>query len=97
MLESLVIKTEILELERVLFESCKVYAKAKHHVSAETICKDWVRSCRAKKPRDTIFSLYNPLSPNPTPEHNSREMAAAAKEYHEKLQSADRGPLQEPD
>ena len=97
MLDSLVIRTEILELERTLFESSKVYAKAKHHVHAETICKDWVRSNRAKKPRDTIFSLYNPLDPNPSPELNSEKMAASAKEYHETLQRSDRDPDHEPD
>ena len=97
MLESLVIRTEILELERVLFESCKVYAKAKHHVHAETICRDWIRSNRAKKPRDTIFSLFNPLDPLPPPEHDSNRMAAVARDYHEALQHADRDPALDPD
>jgi len=96
-LDSLVIKTEILELERILFESCKLYAKTKHHVHAETICKDWVRSNRAKRPRDTIFSLYNPLEPDPLPERDSHGMAGKAKEYHETLQRIDQDPAQEPD
>ena len=61
MLSSMEIKTEILELERTLFDSCKVYAKARHHVHAETICRDWVRLNRARKPRDTLFGLLNPL------------------------------------
>ena len=38
MLESIVIKTEMLELERVLFESNRVYARTKNLVHAETIC-----------------------------------------------------------
>ena len=41
MLESLIIKSEILKLECTLFESNRVYAKTKHHVHAETICRDW--------------------------------------------------------
>lgn len=60
MLESLVTKTEILELEWTLFESNKVYTKMKHHVHTETICRDWIRLNQAKKLRDTIFSLHNP-------------------------------------
>ena len=44
MLELIVIKTEMLELERILFESNRTYAKAKHHVHAETICRDWIRT-----------------------------------------------------
>jgi hypothetical protein len=97
MLSSMEIKTEILELERTLFESCKVYAKAKHHVHAETICRDWVRSNRARKPRDTLFSLLNPLDDNPSPTCDSREMARLAREYHEELQGKDRDPTLEPD
>ena len=65
MLESIVIKTEMLELERILFESNKIYAKTKNLVHAETICRDWIRSNRAKKPRDTVFSILNQwLQPN---------------------------------
>ena len=97
MLESLVIKTEILELERILFESNRVYAKAKHHVHAETICRDWVRSNRARKPRDTIFSLHNPLEEDHADEHDSQAMAETARQYHENLQSMDRDPTEEPD
>ena len=97
MLDSLVIKTEILELERILFEASRVYAKAKHHVHAETICKDWVRSNRAKRPRDTIFSLRNPLERGSAPERDSHKMAEKAREYHEVLQRIDRDPSQEPD
>ena len=97
MLESIVVKTEILELERILFESNRVYAKAKHHVHAETICRDWIRTNRAKKPRDTIFALHNPLDHDTTPTHDSREMARKAKEYHEMLQCKDRNPLLPPD
>jgi len=97
MLESIVVKTEILELERILYESNRVYAKTKHHVHAETICRDWIRTNRAKKPRDTIFSLYNPLNPEIPPTHDSQEMAKIAKEYHENLQSRDRNPTDAPD
>ena len=97
MLESIVVKTEILELERILFESNRVYAKAKHHVHAETICRDWIRTNRQKKPRDTIFSLYNPLDESPTPTYDSREMAELAKRYHENLQTKDRDPTSPPD
>lgn len=79
MLESIVIKTEMLELERVLFESNRTYARAKHHVHAETICRDWIRTNRAKKPRDTIFSIYNPLADDDTPTHDSNEMAKRQK------------------
>jgi hypothetical protein len=96
MLESIVVKTEILELERILFESNQVYAKTKHHVHAETICRDWIRTNRAKKPRDTIFSLFNPLETEAEPTFNSREMAKIAKEYHERLQSTDRDPAEPP-
>ena len=96
MLESIVVKTEILELERILFESNRTYAKAKHHVHAETICRDWIRTNRAKKPRDTIFALYNPLSADTTPTHDSREMATKAKEYHAALQCNDRDPSTPP-
>ena len=71
MLESIVIKTEILELERILFESNRIYARAKHHVHAETICRDWIRSNQAKKPRDTILSLFNPLEAGQTPVYDS--------------------------
>ena len=97
MLDSLIVRTEILELERTLFEACRVYAKTKHHVHGETICKDWVRSNRAKKPRDTIFSLYNPLGADPTPRHDSRGMAESARDYHDALQRSDRDPNLEPD
>ena len=38
MLESIVIKMEMLELERILFKSNHTYAKAKPHVHTETIC-----------------------------------------------------------
>ena len=97
MLESIVVKTEILELERILFESNRVYAKAKHHVHAETICRDWIRTNRQKKPRDTIFSLYNPLDETPNPIHDSREMAELARQYHKDLQTKDRDPTAAPD
>ena len=97
MLESIVVKTEILELERILYESNRVYAKTKHHVHAETICRDWIRTNRAKKPRDTIFSLYNPLDPETPPTCDSQEMARIAKEYHENLQKNDRDPTATPD
>lgn len=97
MLESLVIKTEILELERILFELNKTYARTKHHVHAETICRDWIRSNRAKKPRDTVYSLYNPLDTDPTPELDSVRMAEKARNYHESLQSGDRNPGLDPD
>ena len=97
MLESIVIKTEMLELERILFESNRVYAKTKNLVHAETICRDWIRSNRAKKPRDTIFSILNPLVMEDTPTHNSIEMARKAKEYHEALQRKDRDPHLQPD
>ena len=97
MLESLVIKTEILELEHTLFESNRVYAKTKHHVHAETICRDWTRTNRARKPRDTIFSLYNPISTDQQPIFESRSMAETAKTYHKQLQSIDRDPTDPPD
>ena len=97
MLESITIKTNILELERILFESSRTYAKARHHVHAETICKDWIRSNRAKKPRDTIYRLYNPLDEARQPETDSTQMAQRAKEYHEHLQRKDRDPTQDPD
>ena len=97
MLESIVIKTEILELERILFESNRVYAKAKHHVHAETICRDWIRTNRAKKPRDVVFSLHNPLDADTPPTYESSEMARKAREYHEAVQSRDRNPEQPPD
>lgn len=97
MLESIVIKTEMLELERILFESNRTYAKAKHHVHAETICRDWIRTNRAKKPRDTIFSLFDPLAEETTPTHDSIKMACAAKNYHKKLQHKDRDPSIPPD
>ena len=86
MLESIVIKTEMLELERILFESNRVYAKTKNLVHAKTICRDWIQSNRAKKPRNTIFSILNPLVMEDTPTHDSIEMARKAKEYHEALQ-----------
>lgn len=59
MLESIVIKTEMLELERVLFESNRTYARAKHHVHTETICRDWIRTNHAKKPRDNFQHLQS--------------------------------------
>ena len=92
MLDTMVIKTEILELESVLFESNRTYAKTKHLVHAETICRDWVRSNHARKPRDMIFSLYNPLAENTEPERDSHKMAKIAKEYHAQAQSKDRDP-----
>lgn len=55
MLESIVIKTEMLELERVLFKSNRVYTRTKNLVHAETICRDWIRSNKAKKP-STAYS-----------------------------------------
>jgi len=97
MLSSIEVRTEILELERVLYESSRVYAKAKHHVHTETICRDWVRSNRAKKPRDTIFCLFSPLDNAPTPEYDSHRMSQIARDYHERLQSKDRPPTQEPE
>ena len=97
MLESIVIKTEILELERTLSESNRIYAKTKHHVHAETICRDWVRSNNAKKPRDTIYNLFNPLDKDKTPTYDSEEMATKAKLYHESLQYKDREPTEIPD
>ena len=97
MLDTMVIKTEILELERILFESNRTYAKTKHLVHAETICRDWVRSNRAKKPRDVIFGLYNPLAENTEPERDSHKMAKIAKEYHTQAQSKDRDPRADPD
>ena len=96
MLESLVTKTKILELEWILFESSKVYAKTKHHVHTETICRDWIRSNRVKKPHNTIFSLHNPLKRDHTDEHNSQKMVETMKEYHEALQSIDCDPTLEP-
>ena len=97
MLESLVMKTEILELKRILFKSSKVYTKTKHHVHTEMICRDWIRLNCAKKPCDTIFSLYNPLERDHTDEHDSQKMAETAKEYHKALQSIDCDPTLEPD
>jgi len=97
MLDTIVIKTEMLELERILFESNRAYASTRHHVHAETICRDWVRSNRARKPRDTVFCLRNPLDPASTPTHDSREMAKIAGEYHTRLQENDRDPSAHPD
>ena len=75
----------------------KVYAKAKHHVHAETICRDWICSNPAKTPRDTVLSLHNPLEENSTDTYDSQEMARKAKEYHDSLQNVDRDPAQPPD
>ena len=97
LLESIVIKTEILELERILFESNRAYSKTKHHVHAETICRDWIRTNRLKKPRDVIYSLYNPLEEDQTTTHDSRDMADAARRYHQNLQNRDRDPTTPPD
>ena len=97
MLESIVIKTEILELERILFESNRVYAKAKHHVHAETICRDWIRMNQAKKLRDVVFSLHNPLDADTPPTYESSEMARKAREYHKAVQLRDCNPKQPPD
>ena len=97
MLNAIVMKTEILELERLLFESNRAYASTKHHVHAETICRDWIRSNRAKKPCDTIFCLHNPLDDAPTPTYDSRAMAKVAGEYHAGLQTRDRDPAAPPD
>lgn len=97
MLESITIKTNILELERILFEVNRTYAKTKQHVHAETICRDWIRSNRARKPRDTIYRLYNPLDAVRQPESDSERMAQRAKEYHDRLQQNDRDPTQDPD
>ena len=97
MLESIVVKTEMLELERVLFESNSIYAKTKNLVHTETICRDWIRSNKAKKLHNTIYSIFNPLSTDHTPTHDSMEMAKKAKDYHETLQHKDRDPLQQPE
>ena len=97
MLETIVVKTEILELERTLFESSRVYATAKHHVHAETICRDWTRSHWAKSPRDVVYGLFNPLEEDPTTHHTSNEMTEAARTYHQNLQSRDRDPTDPPD
>ena len=97
MLESIIVKTEMLELERVLFESNRVYTKTKNLVHTKTICQDWIRSNKAKKPCDTIYSILNPLGTDQTPTHDSIEMAKKAKDYHETLQHRDRNPSQQPD
>lgn len=89
MLKSLVIKTKILELKQILFESNHIYAKTKNLVHAETICRNWIKTNRANKPRDTIFSIFNPLDADTTPTYDSTEMAKRAKEYHEMLQHRD--------
>lgn len=54
MLESIVVKREILQLEPTLFESNPVYAKAKNHVQAETICQDWIAPSERKN-LETLF------------------------------------------
>ena len=97
MLESMTIKTEILELERILFESNRIYAKAKHLVHAETICRDWTHSNRARKPRDTMYNLLNPLEEAPSPSQDSPEMVEKARNYYENLQHVDRDPEATPD
>lgn len=65
--------------------------KVKNRLEGETLCRSLCRLGKEKKPRDLIYALQTPSSPDDGTKHykkNSAKMAELAKTYHEGLQEA---------
>jgi len=95
-LEAIRINEEVNALERRLFETNRDTAAVKNRLEGETISRYWSKLNKEKTPRDTLHRLRNPLDETEGHETNSIRMAELARNYHEKLQTQDRNPTEEP-
>ena len=95
-LEVVRVNEEINMIERRLFEAKRDTSAVKNRLEGETISRYWTRLNKAKTPRDTIYQLKNPLDNTEGYETNSARMAELARNYHERLQTVDRDPTEEP-
>jgi len=95
-LEVIKINEEINALERRMFETNRDTSAVKNRLEGETISRYWSKLNKEKLPRDTIHRLRNPLDETEGYETNSIRMAEMARNYHDKLQTQDRNPENEP-
>ena len=75
----------------------RLLGSARNRLESETLSRHWVRSATESAPRNTIRALRNPLGDPGHRETRSDGMARMARDYHEKLLSADRDPNTAPD
>ena len=95
-LQTRLIKERIDALERKRRDTTRLLGAARSRLERETMSRHWVRSAKENNPRDTVRALRNPLGDINRKETRSDGMAQLTRDYHEKLLSIDRDPMQEP-
>ncbi|KAF5332006.1 hypothetical protein D9611_008889 [Ephemerocybe angulata] len=85
-LKAIELENEIRDLEEVRHERARLDGSTLYTLEHETIGKHWIRTNKAKKPRDTVFMLKNPREPHAHPARESRAMAEIARAYHSDIQ-----------
>ncbi|KAH6914279.1 Endonuclease/exonuclease/phosphatase, partial [Coprinopsis sp. MPI-PUGE-AT-0042] len=85
--QSSMIYQTIKELETEHFHNDRLKSRTKFKLEHETIGKYWVNMSKEKRPRDTIYGLKNPKEPEGPMIHKSCDMAEAARDYHEEVQT----------
>ncbi|KAH6914282.1 Endonuclease/exonuclease/phosphatase [Coprinopsis sp. MPI-PUGE-AT-0042] len=81
-----VIDAESKDLEQKRMHANKMKSTTRFLLENETVGKYWIELNKDKRPRDTIYGLYDPNNREGPMIHRSDKMANAAKEYHEGLQ-----------
>lgn len=83
---------EINKIQTKHQKSRRLYAKATHQVEGDTASKYWTNLTKDPKPRDIMYTVYDPGEPSKQAKR-SDEMAELARDYHERAQNKDYSPL----
>lgn len=66
----------------------RLYARATHEIEGDTTTKYWIGMTKDRKPRDVMYSIFDPIDPTRNAKR-SDEMADLAKTYHDRIQKND--------
>ncbi|KAI0342654.1 DNase I-like protein, partial [Trametopsis cervina] len=86
------LQQQIQKLERDCYSRARMATKARYILEGETISKYWSLVNKDRKPRDIVYALEHPTARNPTTGcaaiiRKSCDMAEAARNYHDDLQT----------
>ncbi|KAH6899330.1 Endonuclease/exonuclease/phosphatase, partial [Coprinopsis sp. MPI-PUGE-AT-0042] len=81
------IEGKINDILRKQHRDNKTKAQTKFLLENETVGKYWLNLHKSKRPRDTIYGLYDPENREGPMIHKSKDMAKLARDYHEATQT----------
>lgn len=84
------IADKIADLEKKKHNKIRDLGRVKNRLEGETNSRYWMQINKELKPRDTIYSLRVPNSPENAEETASKKMAELARKYHDELQACGR-------